>query len=269
MQIIEVQFAPWDQRYYFKPEDTQGNSLDLKKGDKVIIETAIGTDVGEIVARGELAELPAGLDEIKPVERIATPEDELKGLTLNKDRKKLLEECKKSIKKHQLTMKLIDVHVSFDDKRITYAFIADGRIDFRDLVKDLIRKYQKSIRLQQIGVRDEAKVFGDIGSCGRKLCCTSFLDELGNVSTDYAKNQQVAHRGSERLSGLCDRLKCCLRYEEPVYQELSQNFPAIGQKVKVKSNEGIVVDWHVLKGTVDVNIGKGGDRVIVEMPIKK
>jgi cell fate regulator YaaT (PSP1 superfamily) len=123
--------------------------------------------------------------------------------------------------------------------------------------------------LQQIGVRDEAKVFGDFGPCGRKLCCTCFLNELGNVSTDFAKNQQIAHRGSERLSGLCDRLKCCLRYEEPVYQELSKNFPAIGEKIKTKSGEGIVTDWHVLKGTVDVNIGTEEEKMIVEMPIKK
>lgn len=268
MQIIEVKFAPWDQQYYFKPEDSSGNFLNLKKGNKVIVETAIGTDIGEVAETGELAVLPPDLTEIKSVERMATPADELKSLTLNKDRKKLLEECKKVIKKHQLEMKMIDAHVSFDDKRITYAFIADGRIDFRDLVKDLIRKYQKSIRLQQIGVRDEAKVFGDIGSCGRKLCCTSFLTELGNVSTDFAKTQQVAHRGSERLSGLCDRLKCCLRYEEGVYQELAKKFPPLGSKIKTKSGEGTVVDWHVLKGTVGVNIGNEQERSIIEVEIK-
>ena len=243
--------------------------MEFKKGNKVIVQTAIGTDIAEVVELGELAEPGEGFGEIKAVERIATPEDELRSLTLNKNKKNMLEECKKLSKKFQLEMKLIDVHVSFDDKRITYAFIADGRIDFREMVKDLIRRHQKSVRLQQIGVRDEAKAFGDIGACGRELCCKNFLNELGNVSTDFAKDQQIAHRGSERLSGLCDRLKCCLRYEEPVYQELAKDFPKIGSKVKTKAGEGIVVQWHVLKGTMNINIGSEQEKIIVEVPVKK
>lgn len=267
MRVIEVQFTPWDQSYYFRPENQQGSSIKLKRGDKVLVQTSIGLDIGEVVEIGELAEMPEDIEEIKNIERKAAPEDELKSLTLNKDRKKLLDECKKLIKKHKLEMKLVDVHISYD-KRITFAFIADGRVDFRDLVKDLTRKYQKSIRLQQIGVRDEAKVFGDIGPCGRQLCCKLFLNDLGNVSTDHARDQQVAHRGSERLSGPCDRLKCCLRYEEEVYQELSKNFPEIGSRIKTKTGEGQVVEWHVLRGTFDVNIGDEEDKVIVEVPVK-
>jgi len=268
MRIIEVQFAPWDQGYYFKPEDAEGNPVDFKKGDKVVVQTAVGADIGEVAELGELADMPQDIEEIKNIERKATPEDELKSFTLNKNRQKLFNECRQLIRKLQLEMKLVDVHVSYDDKRITYAFISDGRVDFRELVKDLTRKNQRSVRLQQIGVRDEAKIFGDIGPCGRMLCCKIFLDDLGNVSTDYARDQQIAHRGSERLSGPCDRLKCCLRYEEEVYKELSQNFPAMGSKIKTKSGEGVVVEWHVLKGTVNVNIGEEGGRVIVEVPVK-
>ena len=268
MRVIEVQFSSWDQKYYFKPEDKEGNLLEIKKGDKVVVQTIIGIDVGEVVDIGELATLPEGLEEIKPIDHKATAEDELNSITVNKNSKKLFEDCKKLIKKHQLAMKLVDVHVSFDDKRITYAFIADGRIDFRKLVKDLTKKYQKSIRLQQIGVRDEAKVFGDIGPCGRTLCCSTFLGEIGNVSTDQAKDQQVAHRGSERLSGPCDRLKCCLRFEEPVYQMLARNFPEIGAKVKTEAGEGIVVERHILKNSISVNLGTEEEPVIVEVPLK-
>jgi len=268
MQIVEVQFAPWDQSYYFRPADEEGNGLELKKGDKVLVETVIGLDIAQVIESGELATGSAESGEIKNIVRKATAADELNILTLNKNRPKLINDCKALIKKHQLAMKLVDVHVSYDDKRMTYAFIADGRVDFRELVKDLTRKHQKAIRLQQIGVRDEAKICGDIGACGRELCCNSFLKELGNVSTDNARAQQVVHRGSERLSGPCDRLKCCLRYEEEVYQMLSKNFPAIGSKFKTKTGEeGIVEEWHVLKGTVGVNIGSPSERAMIETAV--
>lgn len=269
MKIIEVQFAPWDQSYYFKPEDASDNGIEVKTGQKVVVQTAIGIDIGKVVALGELNQPADKNQEVKPIERIATSEDELKSLTLNKGKNKLIAECKKMIKKYQLEMKLVDVHISFDDLRMTFAFIADGRVDFRELVKELTRKYQRSVRLQQIGVRDEARVFGDTGACGRGLCCKSFLGDLGNVSTDHAREQQVAHRGAERLSGPCDRLKCCLRFEEAMYHELAKNFPAVGQKIKTKSGEGVVTDWHVLKGTVSVNIGTDRERSIIEVEIKK
>ncbi|MBU1036593.1 stage 0 sporulation protein [Patescibacteria group bacterium] len=269
MQIIEVQFTPWDQSYFFKPETEEGEILDLQGEDKVIVKTQLGTDLATVVFRGELAELPENVEEVKPIIRQATPEDELKVLKINKNKKELLEECRNSIKKLQLPMKLIDVHQSFDENRITFAFIADGRVDFRELVKELAHKYQKSIRLHQVGVRDEAKISGDIGSCGRPLCCRLYLNELGNVSTEMAKDQQVAHRGAERLSGSCGRLKCCLRYEQDTYEELAKKLPAIGSKFKTKQGEGIVVGWHTLKGSVDVDLGTESEVNIIEVPLNK
>jgi cell fate regulator YaaT (PSP1 superfamily) len=268
MQVIEVQFVTWDQSYFFKPETENGEPLDLKVGDKVIVKTQLGVDLGRVIFRGELAEVPQNIGEIKPIIRKALPEDELKNLDLNKNKKSFMQECRALVKKMQLPMKLIDMHRSFDEERVTYAFIADGRVDFRDLVKELAHRYQKSIRLQQIGVRDEAKINGDLGTCGITLCCQMYLKELGNVTTDMVKDQQVAHRGSERLSGSCGRLKCCLRYEQPIYEVNSKKMPAIGTKIKTKQGEGTVVNWHVLKCTVDVNVGKENDRNIIEVPVK-
>ncbi len=268
MQIIEVQFTPWDQSYYFKPEDSEGRLLDLKKGDEVILKTTVGTDLGKVKAAGELSQKPEGIDEIKPVIRKATAADQLKYLELNKNRLEKIEFCRSLIKKYKMDMKLVDVHTSFDNQRLVFAFIADGRIDFRELVKELTRKYSITIRMQQIGVRDEAKFRGDIGQCGKTLCCRTHLKELGNVTTDFAKCQQVAHRGSERLSGVCDRLKCCLRYEQPIYEELAKKFPALGTTVKTEKGAGVVVSWHTLKGTIDVNIGDEKNYNIVEVPIK-
>ncbi|HLD27254.1 MAG TPA: regulatory iron-sulfur-containing complex subunit RicT [Patescibacteria group bacterium] len=268
MQIIEVQFAPWDQSYYFKPEDENGRFLDLRVGDKAMVKTSLGTDIGLVTELGEFQPASADDKEIKPVLGRATETDQLKYLELNRNRNSLVRECRLLIKKLKLNMKLVDAHVSFDAQRLVYAFIADGRVDFRELVRELTKKHQKTIRLQQIGVRDEARYSGDIGPCGRCLCCKSFLDELGNVSTDIVKSQQVAHRGADRLSGACGRLKCCLRYEQPVYESLERKLPAIGSIVKTKYGSGEVIGWHTLRGTVKVNVGHKGEYNVVEVKVK-
>ena len=164
-------------------------------------------------------------------------------------------------------MKLVDIHFSYDGKRITFAFIAEGRVDFRELVKDLTRKFQKSVRMHQIGVRDEARVAGDIGPCGRILCCKKILKgNYGGTTTEMAYAQQVAHRGLERLSGQCGRLKCCLKYELADYEELKKNLPAIDSIVKTSKGKGKVVGWEILKQVVKVDLG---DRTIIEVPIKE
>jgi len=169
--------------------------------------------------------------------------------------------CKKMASKHKLPMKLVDVHYSFDGSRLTFAFIADGRIDFRDLVKDLTRHFSRTIRLQQIGIRDEAKLIGDYGHCGRPLCCGRFLKDLTSISSEMAEIQQVAHRGSERISGICGRLMCCLAYEENGYEELAKKLPAIGTRVDVDGKKGVIVGHHVLKQSVDVKFpGENGEK---------
>lgn len=263
MMIAEIQFAPWDKIYYFSCAEEK-----FERDDYVIVETKIGVELGKIVGSAELTEEEvAKLPEpLKPIARKATKDDLEKALEQNKQKEKALAECRELIKKHNLPIKLVDVHFTFDDSRITFAFIADGRVDFRELLKDLVKVHKKNIRLQQLGIRDEIKITGDIGCCGRNLCCQSFYRDLGNVTSDYADLQQVAHRGSERLSGVCGRLKCCLTYEKDLYNELADKLPIIGEKIKTPHGRGEVIGWHVLKQTVDVLLED--KETVVEVPIE-
>ncbi|PIZ99899.1 MAG: stage 0 sporulation protein [Candidatus Komeilibacteria bacterium CG_4_10_14_0_2_um_filter_37_10] len=268
MKAIELQFAHWDQIYLFLfPEKTDQTKLSI--GDYLVVKTALGLDLGKVVGWREINEDNTVEDQqVKPYIRRATDDDLAQYQENNKDNESKLVQCQEMVKKTTLQMKLVDCLVSFDGSRIVLAFIADGRVDFRELVKELTKKFKKSIRMHQLGVRDEAKIVGDIGSCGRRICCRSHLKELGNVSTDYAKDQQVAHRGSERLSGLCGRLKCCLAYEEDFYQERLKKFPVVGKVVKTKDGQGVVIGVNVIKGTYDVRVEddkKGSNIVKVEV----
>jgi len=269
MRLAMVQFISWDKFYAFDPRD-----LMVKEGDFVVVTTAQGMDIGKVIEFNDLPkEELADLGEIKPINRLVARGDSEILAANNSYYKKeqAIDYCHKMIKKYGLGMKLGDYYFSFDNNRLTFAFIADGRVDFRSLVKDLIRHFQKSVRLYQLGVRDEAKIDGDIGSCGQNLCCRGHLQKLGNVTSDYAENQQVAHRGSERLSGICGRLKCCLAYENNLYEELAGKLPAIGTRVKTKHGRGKIVGWHVLRGSVEVEIDseKDGERkIVVEVPIQ-
>jgi len=263
MKIVKVQFAPWDKAYNFSFE-----SESLKVGDYVVVETKLGVELAKIVSIDETgASISAESDPVKPISRIASKEDLDCVLEQNRQKDKVFKKCVSLIKKNQLPIKLVDVHFSLDDARLSFAFIADGRVDFRELLKDLNREFKKNIRLQQIGIRDEIKISGDIGCCGMNLCCQGFYKELGNVTSELADLQQVAHRGSERLSGVCGRLKCCLTFEEKLYNELAENLPMIGEKVKTQHGKGEVIGWHVLKQTVDVLLED--NTTIVEMPIEK
>ena len=265
-----IQFAPWDKFYAFDPRD-----LVIKEGDFVVVTTSQGTDMGKVIEFKDLSQQEIdNLEEIRPIDRLITKEDSDAFNSNNSTEKKeqVMDYCHKSIKKYDLEMKLVDCYFSFDNTKLIFAFIADGRVDFRNLVKELTRHFQKSVRLHQLGVRDEAKLDGDVGSCGNGLCCKGHLKKLGSVTSEFAENQQVAHRGSERLSGMCGRLKCCLAYENDLYEELGKELPEIGTRVKTKHGRGKIVGRHVLKGSVDVSIDpeKEGDRkIIVEVPIKK
>ncbi|MFH1536762.1 MAG: regulatory iron-sulfur-containing complex subunit RicT [Patescibacteria group bacterium] len=249
-KVVGVQFNSWEKVYYFDPEDK-----DLKKDDYVVVETEIGTEIAKVSSFEEIDENQ--LEEaIKPIKRIA----ELKDLEIiqknqpkNKEAAKV---CKQLIRKYSLPMKLVDCSYSFDDSRVTFAFTSDTRVDFRDLVKDLTSHLQRKIRLQQIGIRDTLKQTGGIGPCGRNLCCNKFLDDLGNISTDMARDQQIEQRGSERLSGVCGRLKCCLAYETEGYKEKAKGFPAVGTQIKTAQGRGKVLSWNILKHSVDVRIDK-------------
>lgn len=296
MRIVQVQFTPWDKIYNFDP-----NNLELAKGDDVIVKTELGKEMGKVVGFKEIddndimdeeikeedKDLKTSVDsveeereekkerredkgKIKPVIRKAISID-LEKLPNKKEKEEALEFCKKMIDKHKLPMKLVDVHFSFDFSRITFAFIADGRVDFRELVKDLTRHFNRTIRLHQIGIRDEAKIKGDYGPCGRPLCCKKFLGDLTSITSEMAETQQVVHRGSERISGMCGRLMCCLAYEQEGYECLIKKMPLIGTKVNVDGKKGIVVGHHILKQSVDVQFsGKNGeDGVVVEVDLNR
>lgn len=264
MKVIAIKFVSWDEEYYFLPEDENGNQFDLKISDKVLVDTAIGIDIGEIVDIKDINEEDFKGETIKPIMRIATDEDLDIVKKNNLNNKKHLREVKSFIKKHNLEMKLSDVHISYDDKMMVFSFIADGRVDFRELVKDLSKKFKRKIRLYQLGVRDEAKLCGDIGDCGQILCCKRFLKRLESINTGFARDQQIAHRGLDKLSGMCGRLKCCLAYEEDHYQELIAKLPQIGDKVNTKNGSGIVIELLPLKNSARIQLEKDGSYITVK-----
>jgi cell fate regulator YaaT (PSP1 superfamily) len=263
--FCSIRFIYWDQLYFYKvPVELEKT---LQTNDWVVVQVGDGQDLGRIEEFMETLLPEANPTEASIIVKQAEKADFLNLEEANKKNNEYLIFCRKLIKKYQLEMKLVDVRVSLNAKKVTFAFIADGRVDFRELVKELIKKYNKAIRMQQLGVRDEVKYFGDIGPCGRNLCCQKHLKELGNVTTDFAKNQQVAHRGAERLSGICSRLKCCLGYEEKIYEELNKKFPPLGSSFRTKEGTGIVVGYHSLRGTIDVDLGKEDKREIIEVKI--
>jgi cell fate regulator YaaT (PSP1 superfamily) len=276
MRLAQVQFTPWHKASYFDPGE-----LILVVGEQVIVKTELGQELGRVVAIRDIAlekiaELPdvekneKGELQISPVLCKATKEDKA-NLTSESVRQEALVFCRKMIEKYQLPMKLVDVVFSFDSSRVTFAFISDGRVDFRELAKELTRHFNKMIRLQQIGIRDEARLMGDYGHCGRPLCCGSFLSELSSITSDMSELQQVAHRGSERTSGVCGRLMCCLAYEQSGYQEMTKRMPPLGAKVNVDGKKGIVVGHHLLKESVDVEfLGENGeDRTVIEVDLNR
>src|SRR3989339_1664638 len=248
-KVAEIQFAPWDKIYYFA-----AGEMAMELNDYIIVETKLGLEMGKAVGFKELTDAePAALpDPLKPILRKATKEDLDVVLGQQKNRAKALEDCRGLIKKHNLPIKLIDVHFTFDGTRITFAFIADGRVDFRELLKDLIKVYHKNILLQQLGIRDEIKIMGDYGHCGKELCCRGHLKNLCSITSEMAEIQQCAHRGSERISGICGRLMCCLAYEQCGYEQLAQKLPPMGIKVNVDGKRGVIVGHHILKQSVDV-----------------
>lgn len=287
MKVVEVQFVPWDRTYYFDPLD-----FVLQVKDKVIVKTELGTEIGEVIALQDISEKElleirrkktegddfSGAEEtekeqtsfLKPIVRLATASDiqKLPGL---KDKKEALDFIKQIKDRLGLPMKFIDVHFAYDNSRLTFAFIADGRVDFREMVKELTRHFGRTIRLQQIGIRDEAKIMGDIGHCGKGLCCRGHLDKLESITSEMAEMQQCSHRGSDRISGVCGRLMCCLAYEQQGYEEAAKKMPKIGARVNVDGKRGEVVGHHVLKQSVDVAFSgeKGDSRTVVEVDLNR
>jgi cell fate regulator YaaT (PSP1 superfamily) len=244
IKVIGVRFKTAGKIYYFDPGD-----LPIRVGDRVIVETARGVEFGEVVAGPKMVEEDEVVSPLKKVIRLAT-EDDLLTVQLNKQKEKeAYEICLKKIKEHGLPMKLIDVEYTFDVSKIIFYFTAEGRVDFRELVKDLAAVFHTRIELRQIGVRDEAKMLGGLGSCGRALCCTSFLGDFEPVSIRMAKDQNLSLNPG-KISGICGRLMCCLKFENEAYERARELLPPPGSKVKTPKGPGQVVEVNLLKETV-------------------
>ena len=248
--IVGIRFRKPGKVYFFDP-----GYIRLNPKDKVIVETSLGEDIGEVViSKRELPDEKVPKD-IKRIIRLASSKD-IKRQEDNKQKeKKAMEVCKEQIKKHKLEMSLVDVEYKFDGSKIIFYFTADGRVDFRELVKDLAAIYKTRIELRQIGVRDEVRKVGGNGVCGRELCCCSFLNNFDIVSIKMAKEQSASLNPS-KISGNCGRLMCCLKYEQGVYEEKIKKLPKVGSIVKTEDGEGTIVSEEVLKERVKVQFKK-------------
>jgi len=233
------------------------NELDIDEGDYVIVEADRGLDLGRVSFVGELVRLKRGKGETKSVERMATDED-VEIFKKNKEKEKdAFKLCKEKIEKFKLDMKLVDVEQQFDGSKITFYFTAAQRVDFRELVKDLASVYRTRIELRQIGVRDEAKRICGMGICGRKQCCSAFLTEFEQITTQLAKDQQLSLNPT-KISGNCGRLLCCLRFEEDTYIECFRNFPALGTEVSLENRKGTVCFINIFTNMGQVRFEDGG-----------
>ena len=251
-KIIGVRFKRLGKIYFFDPK-----WLEVKKGENVIVETSQGEEIAEVVVPNRLVEEEKITTPLKKVLRLASQRDLKHAEECRKKEKEAFEVCKKKIKEHGLEMTLTDVEYKFDNSKILFYFTADGRIDFRELVKDLAAIYKTRIELRQIGVRDEVKRIGGNGVCGRELCCCSFLRDFETVSIKMAKEQNISLNPS-KISGNCGRLMCCLKYEQDVYEDKLKRLPNVGAIVKTLDGEGEIDTIEILKEVVRVKF-KNGD----------
>ena len=253
-RVIGVRFRPAGKIYFFAP-----GKLEIQTGDKVIVETARGVEFGSVVTGPKDVEDDKITPPLKPVIRVATEDDKKKEEKNRVKEKEAFEICLEKIRKHGLEMKLIDAEYTFDNNKVLFYFTADGRIDFRELVKDLASVFRTRIELRQIGVRDETKIRGGIGICGRSLCCHTYLSEFAPVSIKMAKEQNLSLNPT-KISGVCGRLMCCLTNEEETYEELNSHLPVSGDHVTTP--EGLKGDVHsvnVLRQLVKVIVTLDND----------
>ena len=263
VKVIGVRFRRVGKIYYFDPLD-----MDIKQGDHVIVETARGVEYGYVVLGiREVAEDKVILP-LKPVLRIATPKDDEQELNNKAKEKDAFKICLEKIKKHGLEMKLIDAEYTFDNNKVLFYFTADGRIDFRELVKDLAAVFKTRIELRQIGVRDETKILGGIGICGRPLCCSTYLSEFVPVSIKMAKEQSLSLNPT-KISGVCGRLMCCLKHEQDTYEYLNEKLPNVGDFVRtIDGNKGEVMSVNVLRQKVKIVVtDKDDNKEVMEYPV--
>ena len=255
IKVIGVRFRTAGKIYFFDPLE-----FEIKRGDHVIVETARGVEYGTVVCDPKEVEEDQVIQPLKAVLRVATEKDDEQEKNNKIKEREAFKICLEKIRKHELEMKLIDAEYTFDNNKVLFYFTADGRIDFRELVKDLASVFKTRIELRQIGVRDETKILGGIGSCGRPLCCHTHLSEFVPVSIKMAKEQNLSLNPT-KISGVCGRLMCCLKHEEETYEELNRSLPNVGDYVNC--NDGV-------KGEVQsVNVLRQLVKVIVEVNDEK
>ena len=260
-KIIGVQFQKNGKMYYF-----DSNEFDVKTGDYVVVDTTRGPDLGEVVMgtreiEGEETRFP-----LKKTLRIATEQDVQHGRDNRQKEKEAFSVCQKKIQEHKLEMKLVSVEYAFDNSKILFFFTANGRVDFRSLVKDLASIFKMRIELRQIGVRDEAKMLGGLGPCGRPICCGAFLDQFQPVSIKMAKEQNLSLNPT-KISGVCGRLMCCLKYEQEHYEMTRKRMPKVGKDVITPGGTGPVTELNIVKETVFVRLTNGDTSEIKEYPL--
>lgn len=264
VKVVGVRFRNAGKVYYFDPKGYK-----IKAGDHVIVETARGIEYGTVIGGIRQVEDDKVIQPLKAVIRVATPEDDARAQKNRSKEKDAMRICQEKIRKHNLDMKLIDAEYTFDNNKVLFYFTADGRIDFRDLVKDLAAVFKMRIELRQIGVRDETKILGGIGICGRVLCCNSFLSEFAPVSIKMAKEQNLSLNPT-KISGVCGRLMCCLKNEEETYEYLNSNLPAIGDTVTTFDGlKGEVQSVNVLRQKVKVLVDINDEKELQEYDAKE
>lgn len=253
IKVTGVRFKNVGKIYYFSP-----NGLELNPKDKVIVETARGLECGEVTFSDRSVPDDEITSELKPVIRIATEKD-LHTVEENKEKEKAaFDICLKKIEAHKLKMKLVDVEYTLDRNKILFYFTADGRVDFRELVKDLASVFRTRIELRQIGVRDESKMVGGLGICGRPFCCNTFLGDFQPVSVKMAKEQSLS-LSPVKISGTCGRLMCCLKYEQDAYDHLLRVTPKNGAVVDTPEGKGTVIDFNLLTGILKIRLDSKPD----------
>ena len=262
VSIVGIQLQKNGKIYYF---DT--NHLDVKPGDYVVADTSHGIDLGEIVVGARDIDESAAPASIKKLVRIASPQDIQRSAENRSKEKDAYKICQKKIVEHQLDMKLVSVEYAFDNSKILFYFTANGRVDFRSLVKDLASVFKMRIELRQIGVRDEARMLGGLGACGRPICCGTFLEEFQPVSIKMAKEQNLSLNPT-KISGVCGRLMCCLKYEQDHYEQTRKKMPRVGREVNTPDGIGSVTELNIVKETVKVRIANGDSSEIKEYPLE-
>ena len=254
VEIIGVRFKESGKTYYFAP-----NNITAKKGEYVIVDTARGLEFGKVAVSNSMVSESEFVPPLRPVIRIATAED-IKHHDENAVKQNEAEKiCNEKILAHNLDMKLIDVQYTFDNSKLLFYFTSSGRVDFRELVKDLASVFKTRIELRQIGIRDEAKLIGGLGICGRPLCCSVFLSDFGQVSIKMAKEQNLS-LNSSKISGACGRLMCCLRYEYDTYVQETKNMPAVDSHVKTPDGTGVVTEVMPIAGKIKVRLDDKNDQ---------